>query len=317
MSPDSNNTDMKNKFLADFLFKLLTSSSKNIELFYTSFLPDKVCGTFNFYEAIPFGSRLLSILFEEDNSPNKQLLIKHLKALYKNYDSLYLQSVKTIENGELDNNPPLFDKAFDNGDLNCHEFNNIIKVLIENYRQNSFYYELGIDKIKISSPRKILSQRDKEREILLIEKNEKVYLTFFKIKERIPKVKSIKELLKAKGSVKAIRISNAIKNIIKKMQTNEPCCWCNPSKNTKAKCFFCNELGEKYNLLLSQHKNLAKDLNQIIKRVQKKHEYSNIEDLRKEIKDKIKSYVKDKCKNNHSEAYYNFSNALTKWYRNI
>lgn len=85
---------------------------------------DKVCGILNFYEAIPFGVRLLAILLENDKLDEKQLLIEYLTLLYNNNASLYLQATRTIEDGELDSNPNNFDKAFDDGDLNCNEFNN-------------------------------------------------------------------------------------------------------------------------------------------------------------------------------------------------
>lgn len=112
-----NQERMHNNLLSDFLFKLLRGSYENLKLFYTSFLPDRVCGTFNFYEAIPYGARLLSLLFEDDDSIEKQLFIENLKALYDCYESLYLQSTRTIEDGEFDNKTDLFNKAFDNGDL--------------------------------------------------------------------------------------------------------------------------------------------------------------------------------------------------------
>lgn len=298
---------------ADFLFKFLNGSAENIEMFYTSILPDKVCGTFNFDELIPYGARLLSVLLKNDTSEEKQLIIEHLTCLYNNYESLYLTSKRTIENGELDNSPLKLDKAFNNGDLNNNEFNKIINVLIKNYRECYFYYELHPDSIKVVFPKRNLSDDKKEKILRLKEKKTKVYITVNKIKEQIKNIKSIRELLTAKGYTKAVRISNTIKNTINKINKNEPCCWCFPSENTKHKCNYCRQLNKDYLELIKKYPSMPKNLNQIIKRVHKHHTESNINDLRKAIRDKILEI----CNKNSSQATSSFINSLSLWYKNI
>lgn len=308
---------MDKKLLADFLFKFLNGSTENIKLFYTSFLTDRICRTFDFYEAIPFGARLLAILLEDEKTEEKQLLIEHLTALYNNYASLYLQSTRTIDNGEQDNNPNDFNNAFGDGDLNCNEFNNIIEVLVKNYRVSSFYYELQLNKVIVNFPRQSINERYKTMCFELKENGGHVYLVQNKIKCKLEGKKSINNLLKAKGSATAISISNAIKRIINKTQLNEPCCWCNPTEPTKHKCNNCRQLDENYSKLLKECNFLPKDLNQVIKRVQKKATYKTIEELRKLIKNKIHEMIVTSCNKNTSSIPSTFINNLLKWYKNI
>lgn len=300
---------------------LLRGSLDNLKLFYTSFLPDKACGAFSFDEAIPFGARLLSILLQDDSSAEKQLLKEHLRALYNNYSSIYLISKRTIQDGENDCMPDTFDKAFDKafdkGSLNCNEFNELIKVLISNYMEYSFYYELQTDKIIVSFPRQKISERYKEKTFLVQEENNRVYLIFGRTKNKIPKIHTINELLKAKGCTRAISISNKIKDIVKDFQINEPCCWCNPVEKTKHKCECCKKLENDYKLLLNKCTFLAKDLNQIIKRVQKQYYNYKIEELREAIKNKINTYIISICKKNNSTTPNEFINNLEEWYKNL